>query len=130
MICRFANDACGGTNNMNGTCYTEAECSSRGGTNGGTCASGFGVCCLSMTLKIFSNKVNYNSMLNPNFAVTLNCGGMTNENCTYFNSETIQAGSCKATVCPCNDNICQVTSTELFFSISRSSTLMYFPPPS
>ncbi len=31
----------------NGTCFTEAECSSRGGTNAGSCASGFGVCCVS-----------------------------------------------------------------------------------
>ena len=44
---RFPNDICPGTSGMNGTCYTQEECSDRGGTNGGACASGFGVCCLS-----------------------------------------------------------------------------------
>ncbi len=45
--CRFTNGPCAGGNGMNGTCYTEQECESRGGTNGGACASGFGICCLS-----------------------------------------------------------------------------------
>ncbi len=40
--------------------------------------------------------------------VTLNCGETTNENCTYFDSSGITAGSCSASVCPCADNICQV----------------------
>ena len=30
--------------------YTKEECSERGGTESGTCASGFGVCCISMFL--------------------------------------------------------------------------------
>lgn len=41
----FPNDPCPGTNSRNGTCYTAAECSSRGGTNSGSCANSFGVCC-------------------------------------------------------------------------------------
>ena len=44
---RFANGPCSGANGMNGTCYTEQECDGRGGANSGTCAAGFGVCCLS-----------------------------------------------------------------------------------
>ena len=47
-IVRFANTACTGTNSYNGTCYTSAECSSYGGTGSGTCAAGFGVCCIGM----------------------------------------------------------------------------------
>ncbi len=43
---RFPNNACAGAT-RNGTCYTEAECSARGGTNSGSCAAGFGVCCVS-----------------------------------------------------------------------------------
>ena len=54
FLSRFQNGPCAGGNNMNGTCYTEAECESRGGTNGGTCASGFGVCCICK----FCNKKN------------------------------------------------------------------------
>merc|ERR1719340_311199 len=30
----------------NGTCYTSTECGDKGGKQSGTCASGFGVCCL------------------------------------------------------------------------------------
>ena len=48
-ICfRFANGPCS-SGTRNGTCYTEAECESRGGANSGTCAAGFGVCCISET---------------------------------------------------------------------------------
>ncbi len=42
-------------------------------------------------------------------SVSISCGGMSNENCTYFNSnDNVQAGSCQATICPCNNDICQV----------------------
>ena len=37
-ICRFKNDPCAGSSNRNGTCYTESECSNKGGTNAGSCA--------------------------------------------------------------------------------------------
>ncbi len=43
---RFPNGPCAGADSLNGTCFTEAECSGRGGQNGGACASGFGVCCI------------------------------------------------------------------------------------
>ena len=45
-IVAFKNDACiSGTGN-NGTCYSSSDCSKLGGTASGSCASGFGVCCL------------------------------------------------------------------------------------
>jgi len=44
-IVKFKNDVCTASNGNLGTCYTEAECSKYGGTNGGSCASTFGVCC-------------------------------------------------------------------------------------
>ena len=45
-IVRFGNTACDAdVTARNGTCYTAAECASKGGTSSGTCASGFGVCC-------------------------------------------------------------------------------------
>ena len=31
---------------QNGTCYTEDECDSRGGSASGSCAEGYGVCCV------------------------------------------------------------------------------------
>ena len=43
---RFHNDACTGTGTKNGTCYTAEECGEKGGNNEGSCAQGFGVCCV------------------------------------------------------------------------------------
>ena len=49
---------------MNGTCYTAEECSNRDGVESGTCADGFGVCCVSKyyldTLRTFRHfGINY-----------------------------------------------------------------------
>jgi len=44
-IVRFNNEQCTGDDGKTGTCYTSAECTSKGGSATGTCAQGFGVCC-------------------------------------------------------------------------------------
>ncbi len=44
-----------------------------------------------------------------NISVTLTCGGTSSENCTYFDSSSPVAGGCSVTICPCNNNICQVS---------------------
>ena len=43
-VVRFPNSVCSG-DTINGTCYSSEECSARGGTNSGSCAGGYGVCC-------------------------------------------------------------------------------------
>merc|ERR1719362_677338 len=87
QVVRFPNDICSGTS-RNGTCYTAEECSTKGGTNDGTCASGFGVCCI--------------------FA--LSCGGSASENQTYLvqSSVTTLTSPCSYTICPCSSNICRI----------------------
>ena len=47
-IVQFPNSACTSTSSTysNGTCLTNSECSSKGGSAQGNCASGFGVCCI------------------------------------------------------------------------------------
>ena len=65
-IVKFPNDGCNATSGSYGVCYTSLECSSLGGTSSGSCASGFGVCCL------FSG----------------GCGATTSLNNTYFKSST------------------------------------------
>merc|ERR1719410_1958667 len=47
-VVQFPNDECtsGSSSTTNGTCYTSSECGSRGGAASGTCAAGFGVCCV------------------------------------------------------------------------------------
>merc|ERR1711971_1090060 len=87
QVVKFPNDVCSGTT-RNGTCYTAEECSVKGGTNDGTCASGFGVCCI--------------------FA--LSCGGSASENQTYLvqSSVTTLTNPCSYTICPCSANICRI----------------------
>jgi len=87
QIVRFPNDVCDG-GSKNGTCYTAEECSAKGGTSSGQCASGFGICC----------------------TFTLSCGGSASENCTYISqsSVTTLTSPCKYEICKCNTNICRI----------------------
>jgi len=87
QVVKFPNDVCEGSS-RNGTCYTAEECSSKGGSNEGSCASGFGVCCV--------------------FA--LSCGGSASENLTYIvqSSVTALTSPCTYTICPCSTNICRI----------------------
>ena len=43
----FQNSVCNTEAAMNGTCYTAEECSDRDGVADGSCADGYGVCCVS-----------------------------------------------------------------------------------
>ena len=48
-IVQFRNDECqgeGAASGESGICYTQEECSSRGGRASGNCAAGFGKCCV------------------------------------------------------------------------------------
>merc|ERR550532_3154491 len=90
-IVSFKNDACQSGTGNNGTCYSSSDCSKLGGTASGSCASGFGVCCL----------------------FTKTCGGSTNNNCTYFQNSGYPStydsvGSCQLTVNKCASGVCQL----------------------
>merc|ERR1712038_824383 len=87
QVVKFPNDVCKGST-RNGTCYTAEECSTKGGASDGSCASGFGVCCM--------------------FA--LSCGGSAPENQTYLiqSSVTSLTSPCTYTICPCSTNICRI----------------------
>jgi len=87
QVVKFPNAICAGST-RNGTCYTAEECSSKGGANDGSCASGFGVCC----------------------TFVLACGGSASENQTYIIQSTVTSltSPCSYTVCPCSTNICRI----------------------
>jgi len=87
QVVRFPNDRCTGTT-RNGTCFTAEECSAIGGTNEGSCASGFGVCCVA----------------------TLSCGGSSSTNNSYIvqTSVTTLTSPCTYTICPCSTDICRI----------------------
>merc|ERR1712226_891429 len=99
-VVRFPNDACVGTSARNGTCYTEAECTNKNGANAGSCAQGFGVCCVFIA----------------------NCGASVAENCTYFESAGGESGACSLEICPCGSGICQMRLDFSNFVITGPST--------
>ena len=109
-IVTFPNDPCdAGT--LNGTCYTKEECSSKGGTNDGSCASGYGVCCVCKYQRVSFRYIKFKNIpiLLLFFKVSLGCGATISENNSYFvSSGSSSSGDCRLKVCQCNDDICQV----------------------
>ncbi len=121
---RFPNDPCASSNGVrNGTCYTVSECRSKSGISSGTCASGFGVCCVCKFLSSAKHSVipqgTLEQLCNITYCcpsclpVSVGCGSISNENCTYFTVLGASSGSCSARICPCSGNICQVCSNVL-----------------
>ena len=89
-VVKFPNSECTGQNGYNGTCYTKDECTAKGGSESGSCASGFGICCT--------------------FSMT--CGSKSTENNTYFEQTTFTTYSggntpCVYTICPLK-NVCRI----------------------
>jgi len=102
-VVKFKNDVCAGSGNQNGTCYTTEECSNRGGTASGSCAEGYGVCCV----------------------VSLDCGKTSSENCTYLVQDATTAPDdtcCEYTLCPASSNICRIKLDLTTFVIAGPST--------
>lgn len=88
-LIKFPNDICDGQGYRNGTCYTSSECSEKGGVADGSCAEGYGVCC------IFS----------------IGCGGSTNENITYIlgGDDFMDSNAhCQYDICRCSTDVCRV----------------------
>lgn len=100
-IVKFANDPCGASNGSNGTCLTADECTTRSGTASGTCANGFGVCCV----------------------VSIGCGGSTSTNNTYISqTSTTSSSTCSYKVCPISTDICQIRVDFEKFVMAGAST--------
>jgi len=97
-VVKFPNDVCKGSGTMNGTCYTKEECSDKKGTAAGTCAEGFGVCCI----------------------ISLNCGETSRDNCTYLkqDSTTSPGSGCTYKICPVSSDINRIRLDFLTFMIA------------
>jgi len=83
QIVTFENGPCNGASGEQGTCFSQKECGDLGGSASGTCANGFGVCCV----------------------LTATCDGTISVNGTYFQSPAFPAsystaGMCMATITP------------------------------
>ena len=55
QIVTFDNGPCQTTSGDTGACYSQKECGNLGGSASGTCANGFGVCCVSKYFLSFFN---------------------------------------------------------------------------
>jgi len=87
-VVSFPNDVCDSDDSRNGTCYTSEECSNKGGKSSGTCAEGFGICCV----------------------FNLDCGDTSSENNTYLVKDAFTTGTteCMYKICKCTDDICRI----------------------
>merc|ERR1711874_61948 len=95
-VVQFPNDECTSSTETStiGTCLTSSECSGRSGTASGSCAAGFGVCCVVTTSTC-------GSTLSSNISYIRNPG--------YPSSYTpTSSGTCTFTINKCSDNICQL----------------------
>jgi len=90
QIVKFNNDMCSASDGNMGVCFTEAECSAKGGVATGACASSFGVCC------VFKANV---------------CGNTVAQKVSYIESPNYPAaapaGPCKYNVGKCDAGVCQ-----------------------
>ena len=116
----------------NGTCYAQDECENKGGTGYGSCAGGYGVCCVCTkidfdTTNILRNIKRFWFLLllylrTFSILVTLTCGQQSSENCSYFQSVGGEIGECRVKICPCREHICQLRLDFGSFAINGPST--------
>jgi len=99
-VVKFNNDPCDSNETKNGTCYTEAECENKGGKASGSCAEGYGVCCV----------------------FTQSCGDTVSQNSTYFESSAGLTGACNLRVCKCQSDIAQLRLDFMTFVLAGPST--------
>merc|ERR1711981_72342 len=95
-VVQFPNDECtsSSSSTTQGTCLTSSECTSQGGSASGSCAAGFGVCCVVSTSTCGSTiSTNTSYIRNPSFPTTY--------------TPTV-GSSCMFTIKKANDNICQI----------------------
>merc|ERR1712004_708725 len=110
-VVTFPNQQCTGasatsTKEVYGTCFSTTECTSKGGTADGNCASGFGVCCTFLKS---------------------DCGSTVSNNCTYiqnpgYPSAYTTSGSCQYSVTPMNSDICQLRLDLDAFDLAEDAT--------
>jgi len=95
-VVQFPNDVCTSASSSTtiGTCYTTSECTSRGGGAEGTCAAGFGVCCVISTSECSATVSTNNTYIrNPGYPTS------------YTPTTT---GTCTNTIKKMSDDICQL----------------------
>ena len=72
-----------------------------------------------VSLKMFLFEI----LLNKTFSVTVRCGAVSSENCTYFESSGSEVGGCGVKICRCDANVCQLRLDFSSFIITGPSTV-------
>jgi len=98
-LVQFPNNECEATATQRGTCYTAEECSDRNGVASGSCAEGYGVCCV----------------------ITVACDATTAENSTYL-TQTAATESCAYTICPRDATINRIKLDLTMFQIASPAS--------
>merc|ERR1712183_577857 len=95
-VVQFPNDECtsSSSSTTTGTCLTSSECTGRSGTASGSCAAGFGVCCV---------------------VSSSTCGASLSSNITYIRNPGYPSSytpttseTCSFTISKAADDICQL----------------------
>merc|ERR1711953_379247 len=108
QIIKFENAPCkGGT--RNGTCFTEAECTDAGGKKDGTCADGFGVCCVTKLTNQQSTSLNQSYIVATSSDLS-STGGIDS------------TGRYQYTICPCSTDVCRTRFDFTAFTLAGPYT--------
>lgn len=93
------------TSGVFGMCLPLAHCANTGGVPAGTCAKGFGVCCLAQRTCGESTSYTHTNFVNPG----------------YYGSDT-GSGACTLTVNHANKNVCQVRLDFMELELAQPDT--------
>jgi len=95
-VIQFPDDECTSETEKEGTCLTSEDCTDRDGTASGTCANGYGVCCV----------------------VELDCGRSSSSNVTYLSmTSNSPPRTCQYAICKSKETICRIRFDFETFSI-------------
>ncbi|XP_045592399.1 uncharacterized protein [Procambarus clarkii] len=76
QIVTFENGPCAAATGEQGTCYSQKECDTLAGTASGTCANGFGVCCVLYTTCGNTLAVNGSYFVNAGYPTSVGSAGI------------------------------------------------------
>jgi len=111
-IIKFENGPCIG-GSRNGTCFTAAECESNGGTEDGTCADAFGVCCITILANGGTTALNQSYIVMP---ITQATGRKKRQ------ATATALGGFTHTICPCSSDVCRIRFDFTTFTLAGPFT--------
>lgn len=107
-VVKFKNTGCQAASSaaLQGVCFTNQQCSDKGGRADGNCAASFGVCCI--------------------ISVST-CGSTVTQNCTYienvgFPAARAEMGACNYMITRCSSDICQIRLDYKSFVLNQPSS--------